>query len=54
LRHLAPYELVNFASTWDEVLTDLKSRYGDKAKFGVIPDATVHYFPDACALQGDY
>jgi len=54
LRHLAPYELVNFASSWDEVLTDLKKRYGSKAKVAVIPDATVQYFPAACALQGDY
>jgi len=51
---LAPYELVNFASSWNEVITDLKKRYGSKAKVAVIPDATVQYFPDACALQGDY
>jgi hypothetical protein len=51
---LAPYELVNFASSWDEVITDLKKRYRSEAKVAVIPDATVQYFPDACALQGDY
>ena len=51
---VAPYEVVNWASSWDEVITDLKKRHGSKAKVAVIPDATVQYFPDACALQGDY
>ena len=44
---VAPYELVNWAKTWDEVVKDLESRYGDKAKVAVIPDATLQYFPDA-------
>jgi len=44
---LAPHNLINWAKTWPEVIEDLKSRYGDKAKVAVIPDATIQYFPDA-------
>jgi hypothetical protein len=44
---VAPYELVNWAKTWQEVIRDLKNRYGNKAKVAVIPDATIQYFPDA-------
>ena len=44
---VAPYELVNWAKTWQEVIQDLRDRYGDKAKVAVIPDATMQYFPEA-------
>jgi hypothetical protein len=43
---LAPYDLINWARAWAPVIEELKSRYGDKAKVAVIPDATVQYFPD--------
>jgi len=43
---VAPYDLINWARAWPEVIQDLKNRYGDKAKVAVIPDATVQYFPD--------
>jgi hypothetical protein len=44
---VVPYELVNWAHSWDEVIKDLESRYGSKARVAVIPDATVQYFPEA-------
>ena len=44
---LAPYNLINWAKTWDEVVQELRNTYGDKAKVAVIPDATIQYFPDA-------
>ena len=44
---VAPYELVNWAKTWQEVIQDLKNRHGNKAKVAVIPDATMQYFPEA-------
>jgi hypothetical protein len=44
---IAPYDSINWAKTWAEVIQELKGRYGDKAKVAVIPDATVQYFPDA-------
>lgn len=44
---LAPYEMINWAKTWSEVIEELKKRYGEKAKVAVIPDATIQYFPDA-------
>jgi len=44
---IAPYNLINWAKTWPEVIQDLKGRYGDRAKVTVIPDATIQYFPDA-------
>lgn len=43
---IAPYNLINWAKTWPEVIEQLKSRYGDKAKVAVIPDATIQYFPE--------
>ncbi|MFB0532592.1 MAG: hypothetical protein ACETVU_02880, partial [Desulfatiglandales bacterium] len=43
---IAPYNLINWAKTWPEVIEQLKSRYGDKAKVVVIPDATIQYFPE--------
>ena len=44
---IAPYNLINWARTWPEVIQDLKGRYGDRAKVAVIPDATIQYFPNA-------
>ena len=44
---IAPYNSINWAKTWSEVIQGLKNRYGDKAKVAVIPDATVQYFPGA-------
>jgi len=48
---VAPYELINWAKTWTEVIHDLGNRYGDKAKVAIIPDATVQYFPDVLEIQ---
>jgi len=42
---VAPYNLINWAKTWAEVIQELKSSYGAKAKVAVIPDATIQYFP---------
>ncbi len=42
---IAPYELVSWAKTWDEVICKLEETYGDRAKVVVIPDVTVQYFP---------
>ena len=42
---VAPYELVNWTRTWDEVIGELEKTYGDRAKVVVIPDVTVQYFP---------
>jgi hypothetical protein len=44
---VAPYHLINWAKTWNEVLKELKATYGNKAKVAVIPDATMQYFPEA-------
>ena len=44
---IAPYELVSWAKTWDEVICKLEETYEDRAKVVVIPDVTVQYFPDA-------
>jgi len=44
---VAPYNLINRAKAWSEVIQQLKNIYGDKAKVAVIPDATIQYFPDA-------
>ena len=44
---LAPYELITYTRSWQEVLEQLKNSYGDKAKVAVIPDATLQYFPGA-------
>jgi len=44
---VAPYNLINWAKTWAEVIHELKNTYGDTAKVAVIPDATVQYFPEA-------
>ena len=41
---LAPIESVNWAKTWDEVLTMLNADYPSGAKVGVIPDGTIQYF----------
>lgn len=43
---VAPYNLINRAKTWDEVLKTLKATYGNKAKVAVIPDATMQFFPE--------
>jgi hypothetical protein len=43
---MAPYNLINWAKTWPEVVEELKGRYGDRAKVAVIPDATIQYFPN--------
>jgi hypothetical protein len=53
---VAPYELVNRTKTWAEVIQDLRSRHGNKAKVAIIPDATIQYFPDApkaCGICAD-
>lgn len=42
---VAPYNLINWAKTWAEVIQELQNRYGAKAKVAVIPDATIQYFP---------
>ena len=44
---VAPYEMVNWARSWPQVVQDLEKRYGNKAKVAVVPDATVQYFPEA-------
>lgn len=44
---MAPYDMINWAKAWPDVIRELKGRYGDKAKVAVIPDATIQYFPDA-------
>jgi nickel-dependent lactate racemase len=44
---VAPYNLINWAKTWAEVIHELKNTYSDTAKVAVIPDATVQYFPEA-------
>jgi len=43
---IAPYELVGWAETWDEVICRLEETYGDSARVAVIPDVTVQYFPE--------
>jgi len=43
---IAPYNSINWAKSWEEVIQELKVRYGNKAKVAVIPDATVQYFSD--------
>ena len=45
---VAPYNLINWAKAWPEVIQQLQSTYGDKAKVAVIPDATIQYFPEVC------
>ena len=42
---VAPYEMVNFTRSWSETLAQLKETWGASAKVGVIPDASVQYFP---------
>ncbi len=44
---VAPYEMVNWARSWPQVVEDLEKRYGNKAKVAVVPDATIQYFPEA-------
>jgi len=44
---VAPYEMVNWARSWPEVIQDLEKRYGSKARVAVVPDATIQYFPEA-------
>jgi len=44
---VAPYELINWARGWPEVIQDLEKRYGNKARVAVVPDATIQYFPEA-------
>ena len=48
---IAPYELVNWAKTWDEVIGEMQKMYGDRAKVVVIPDVTVQYFPGVGASK---
>lgn len=48
---LAPYELINWARSWPEVIQQLKESYGNKAKVAVIPDATLQYFPEALGVE---
>jgi lactate racemase len=40
----APPESINWAKTWDEVLSILKTDYPQGAHVGVIPDATIQFF----------
>lgn len=47
---LAPYDLINWARAWAQVIEELKSRYGEKAKVAVIPDATIEYFPSPSGI----
>ena len=47
---IAPYDLITWARTWPQVIEELKSRYGEKAKVAVIPDATIQYFPSALGI----
>ena len=44
---VAVYNSINWARTWTEVIQELKSRYGAKARIAIIPDATIQYFPNA-------
>lgn len=44
---VAPYNMINWAKRWTEVIEMLQTDYGDKAKVAVIPDATMQYFPAA-------
>lgn len=48
---LAPYEMINWARSWVEVIQQLKESYGNTAKVAVIPDATLQYFPEALGLE---
>ncbi len=48
---LAPYHLVNWAHSWNEVISNLKEHYDNKAKVAVIPDATIQYFPEVGKFQ---
>ncbi len=41
---VAPPECISWAKTWPEVLELLTEKYGDSAKVGVVPDATMQYF----------
>ncbi len=41
---LAPPECIFWAKTWPEVLDLLAEKHGDRAKVGVVPDATLQYF----------
>ena len=47
---VAPYEMINWARSWPEIIQELKNTYGDRAKVAVIPDATIQYFPGAPKL----
>ena len=47
---MAPYDQINWAKSWPEVLEMLKKKHGDRAKVAVIPDATLQYFPEALDL----
>ncbi len=50
---VAPYNLINWARTWPEVVQQLKNTYGAKARVAVIPDVTVQYFPEVLEMQGN-
>ena len=47
---VAPYEQINWAKSWPEVLEMLKKNHGNSTKVAVIPDATLQYFPEALGL----
>jgi nickel-dependent lactate racemase len=47
---VAPYNRINWARTWSEVMQELKNEYGHKAMVAVIPDATIQYFPNASKI----
>ena len=48
---VAPYNLINWARTWPEVVQQLRNTYGAKARVAVIPDVTVQYFPEVLEMQ---
>ena len=50
---LAPPEIVQWAKTWDEVITLLEADYPDYARVAVIPDATIQYFNVMSSLHVD-
>lgn len=41
---LAPVESINWAKTWDEVITMLKADFPGGTRVGVIPDGTIQFF----------
>ena len=41
---LAPNESINWAKTWDEVITVLKGDYPGGGRVGVVPGGIIQYF----------